>query len=52
MSCDYTVLTLLQVRLFNFLTGKVIKVIDETLQQYTELQQVSVFKANISFKKE
>ena len=29
-----------QVRVFNFMTGKITKVIDESLQQYTELQQV------------
>ncbi|XP_067936433.1 peptidylprolyl isomerase domain and WD repeat-containing protein 1-like [Watersipora subatra] len=30
-----------KVRLFNFLSGKIVKVIDESLQQYTELQQTT-----------
>lgn len=31
-----------QVRVFKYLTGKLSKVLDESLQQFTELQQVSV----------
>uniref|UniRef100_A0A1B6DR82 peptidylprolyl isomerase n=1 Tax=Clastoptera arizonana TaxID=38151 RepID=A0A1B6DR82_9HEMI len=38
-----------KVRVFNFLTGKLTRVYDETLQRYTELQQVNQQLPNMEF---
>ncbi len=34
----------LQVRVFNFLTGKLKKVVDERMERFSEMQQVCVFE--------
>lgn len=38
-----------RVRVFNFLTGKMTKVYDETLQRYSELQQTTQQVPNMEF---
>lgn len=40
---------MLQVRVFNFQTGKLSRVFDESLQRFSELQQVTLQLPNMEF---